>query len=121
MITGQETEEQLKDLLKDIRKNRQIILAIHDNRSRPRSESDLNAVTKDFIDKLAGRRTVTAMFTNPYAIDNLPVGRSNSIIVGYQNDAFMQKAVLKVLLGQIKSQGKLSVTINKDFKTGSGL
>lgn len=121
LITGQETEEQLKDLLKDIRKNRQIILAIHDNRSRPRSESDLNAVTKNFIDKLAGRRTVTAMFTNPYAIDNLPVSRSSSILVGYQNDAFMQKAVLKVLLGQIKSQGKLSVTINKDFKTGSGL
>src|SRR5690606_24847363 len=53
-IKGDETEEQLKDLMKDSKDNRQIVLVIHDNRSRPRSELLLNDATKDFIDKIAG-------------------------------------------------------------------
>ncbi|MEJ5055411.1 glycoside hydrolase family 3 protein [Sphingobacterium sp. MYb382] len=120
-ITGQETEDELKELVKEIRKNRQIVLAIHDNRARPRSESDLTDLTKEFIDKLVNKHTITFMFTNPYAVASLPVNDSGSLVIAYQNDAFMQKAALKVLLGQVKAAGKLSVTINKKFKTGAGL
>ncbi len=121
IITGKETEEELKDLLRDIRRNRQIILAIHDNRSRPRSKVSLNEHVQKFVDRLAGRRTVTVLFTNAYAMDSLPIDRSSAIILAYQNDGFMQKAALKVLLGQIKAQGKLPVEVNRHFKYGDGL
>jgi hypothetical protein len=76
---------------------------------------------KEFIDKLAGRRTVTAMFTNPYALNSVEVGRSRSIIMAYQNDDFMQKSALKVLLRQIEPQGKLPVDVNKSFSYGDGI
>ncbi|TDS08428.1 glycoside hydrolase family 3 protein [Sphingobacterium paludis] len=120
-ISGKETEEQLKELLKQIRDFRQIVLAIHDNRSRPRSESDLSEAVRTFVDKVAGRRTITTMFTNPYMLDNLSIDRSSGIIMAYQNDSFMQKAAAKVLLGKIKAQGKLPVAINKRFQYGDGL
>ena len=120
-IKGDETEEQLKDLMKDAKDNRQIILVIHDNRSRPRSELVLNDATKAFIDKIAGRRTISVMFTNPYALNSVDVMRSSSVLLGYQNDFFMQKAVLKALLKQIKPDGKLPVTLSKDLKNGSGI
>jgi len=120
LITGVETEDTLRELLKEIRRSRQIVLAIHDNRARPGSEMKLSKNVQDFIDQLAGRRTVTVMFTNPYVMDSLPIDRSSSIILGYQNDPFMQKAALKVLLGQVKAQGKLSVTVNKQFQYGDG-
>lgn len=120
LITGKETEEELKSLLKEIRQKRQIVLAIHDSRPRPRNEININDNVRDFIDRLAGRRTITVMFTSPYALDNLPIERSNGIILGYQNDHFMQKAALKVVLGQIKAQGKLPVTVNKRFEYGDG-
>ncbi|WDF68907.1 glycoside hydrolase family 3 N-terminal domain-containing protein [Sphingobacterium oryzagri] len=120
-ISGKETDEQLKELLKQIRTHRQIVLAIHDNRPRPRSESDLSEPVRAFVDKLAGRRTVTVMFTNPYALNNLPVDRSSGIIMAYQNDAFMQKAALRVLLGRVKAQGKLPIAINKKFQYGDGI
>lgn len=120
LITGAETEDTLRELLKEIRRSRQIVLAIHDNRARPGSEMKLSKNVQDFIDQLAGRRTVTVMFTNPYVMDSLPIDRSSSIILGYQNDPFMQKAALKVLLGQVKAQGKLSVTVNKQFQYGDG-
>ncbi len=120
-IKGNETEEQLDSLVKVIREHKQIVLAIHDNRSRPRSELDVKAPVKKFIDKIAGRRTVTVMFTNPYAINSVDVARSASIVVAYQNDDFMQRAALKVVLKQIKATGKLPVTINKEFSYGKGV
>lgn len=120
-IKGNETEEQLKELMKDSKDNRQIILVIHDNRSRPRSELELNDATKEFIDKIAGRRTISIMLTNPYALNSVNVMRSSSVLLGYQNDFFMQKAVLKALLKQIKPEGKLPVTISENLKNGDGI
>ncbi|WP_313190790.1 glycoside hydrolase family 3 N-terminal domain-containing protein [Sphingobacterium sp.] len=120
-IKGDETEEQLKELMKEAKDNRQIVLVIHDNRSRPRSELVLNDATKDFIDKIAGRRTISVMFTNPYAMNSVDVMRSSSVLLGYQNDFFMQKAVLKALLKQIKPEGKLPVSISEDLENGAGL
>lgn len=120
LITGKETEDELKRLLKEIRRSPQIVLAIHNNRPRPRNEININENVRNFIDRLAGRRTITVMFTNPYGLDNLPIERSSAIILGYQNDHFMQKAALKVVLGQIQAQGKLPVTVNKRFAYGDG-
>lgn len=120
-VKGDESEEQLKELLKVARGHRQIVLVIHDNRSRPRSELALNDATKDFIDKIAGRRTISVMLTNPYALNSVDVMRSASVLLGYQNDFFMQKAVLKTLLKQIKPEGKLPVTISKNLKNGDGI
>ncbi|WP_160067455.1 glycoside hydrolase family 3 protein [Sphingobacterium bovisgrunnientis] len=120
-ITGKETESQLADLVKEVRGHEQIILAIHDNRSRPRPTLDFSDDVKTFIDKIAGRRTITVMLTNPYALTSVKVDRSASIVMGYQNEAFMQRAAVKVVLKDIKSKGKLPVTIGKNFTYGKGL
>lgn len=121
MITGTEDKEQINKLVKAIRNHKQIILAIHDNRARPRASLDLSDSLLQFVDKLAGRRTVTVLFTSPYVIDQLAVGRSASLVVGYQNDDFMQRAAAKVLLREVKASGKLPVTVNRKFKNGQGL
>ncbi|WP_245893852.1 glycoside hydrolase family 3 protein [Sphingobacterium gobiense] len=120
-ISGKETSDEMKELVKEVRRYSQIILAIHDNRTRPASEVKINEQEREFIDRLGGRRTITVLFTNPYAMDNLPVERSGSIILAYQNDHFMQKAALKILLGQAKAEGKLPVTVNKRFAYGEGI
>lgn len=120
-ISGKESETQLADLTKEVRSHEQIILAIHDNRSRPRPALDFSDDVKTFIDKIAGRRTITVMLTNPYALTSVKVGRSASIVMGYQNEAFMQRAAVKVILKDIKSKGKLPVTIDKNFAFGKGL
>src|SRR5690606_21217535 len=120
-ITGKETESQLADLVKEVRGHEQIILAIHDNRTRPSPKLALSDVLKTFIDKIAGRRTITVMLTNPHALTSVKVDRSASIVMGYQNETFMQRAAVKVILKDIKSKGKLPVTIDKNFTYGKGL
>ena len=120
-VGGKETAAQLESLIKQIKSNDQIILAVHDNRSRPRPELDFTKDVKEFIKKIAGRRTITVMFTNPYALTSVDIDRSASILVGYQNEDFMQRAATKVILKDIKTQGKLPVTINKNYAFGKGL
>lgn len=120
-ISGNESEEQLKELLSEIRKYKQIVLAIHDNRPRPRPTLVLNEATQQFVDDLAGRRTITVMFTSPYALNTLKVDKSATIIMAYQNDDFMQRAALKVLLRQVKAAGKLPVDVSKKYTYGTGI
>ncbi|MCA5005688.1 glycoside hydrolase family 3 protein [Sphingobacterium bovistauri] len=120
-ISGKETKDLIADLVEEVRNHDQIILTIHDNRSRPRPTLDFSEDVKSFIDKIAGRRTITVMLTNPYALTSVDVNRSASIIMGYQNEAFMQRAAAKVILKDITSKGKLPVTISKAYSFGRGL
>ncbi|MBE8722817.1 glycoside hydrolase family 3 protein [Sphingobacterium pedocola] len=120
-ITGEESEEELKQLIKDIRGHKQIVVAIHDDRMRPRNELLIKEPVKEFVDKIAGRRTITVMFTNPYALNSVKIDRSSSILLAYQNEGFMQRAALKALLKQLKPTGKLPVTVNKEFSYGKGV
>ncbi|MCY4780897.1 glycoside hydrolase family 3 [Sphingobacterium sp. UT-1RO-CII-1] len=121
VLRGDEDEIELKRLLKQIRKSKQIVLVVHDARSRPGNKLNMSEGLKKFVYKLAGKRTVTVMFTNPYVLDELSVGRSRSVIMAYQNDSFMQMAALKVLLGDIKAKGRLPVQVNQYFSFGGGM
>ncbi len=119
-ISDKATAEEVKAALKAIKGNKQLILALHDNRSRPQPKLAYNEEVLALIKKLAKKSTLVLM-ANPYTIDQLDgVRKAKSLVLAYQNDAFMQKAAAKTVLKQIKPQGKLPVTINKYYKFGDG-
>lgn len=119
-IAADATEAELAPIIKEAKKNKQIILAIHDTRSRPRPEVAASDAVKSLVKKLA-KKSIVTFFTNPYAIDGFAgVQKSKTIIVAYQNDDFMQRAVAQTILGQNIPTGKLPVTINKYFRYGDG-
>lgn len=119
-VTDETSEADLKNIIKEVKRNKQIILAIHDTRSRPRPEVPANEGVKDLVKKLA-KKSIVTFFTNPYALDGFKgVHKSKTILVAYQNDDFMQRAAAKTILGQNIATGKLPVTINKYFKYGAG-
>ncbi len=121
-VKGDETREQLDKVFKDAKEYKQLILAIHDSRSRPRSELNFSADVNKMIAKVAKRKVITCLFTNPYAMAGLAgVEKSPSILMGYQNDSFMQKAAVRAIFREIKPQGKLPVTISDDYKNGAGI
>lgn len=100
----------------------QVVLAIYDTRIRPQSTLDYSPELKQFIASTCNLNTVSVVFANPYAIATLPnIEKSKGLLVGYQNLPEMEIAASKVLLGMIKSQGKLPVTINRFFKYGDGM
>lgn len=112
----------IADVLKQIKGDDQIILAIVDTRLRPGNNIPLNKDVKDLITSLSARNAMVAFFANPYNLANLPgIEMARSIVVAYQKEDFMQKAAAAVFNKKLVPTGKLPVTVNAMFKYGDGL
>ncbi|WP_166332631.1 glycoside hydrolase family 3 protein [Sphingobacterium chungjuense] len=120
-VSNNESPERLQEIAMEARKYGQVIVAIHDARNRPQSTLPLSEDVVGFIDKVTNKNTITIVNANPYTLNNLDVSQSGSIIMAYQNDAFMQRAAAKVLFKDIRSEGKLPVTISRKYKFGAGM
>ncbi|GAA3977080.1 glycoside hydrolase family 3 protein [Mucilaginibacter dorajii] len=114
---------ELKNILGLLNKYEQVIVGIHDTRLRPASKLNYTSDVKLMIADLAGRaNTIMSIFANAYAIAGLPgIEKSTALMVCYQNSPEMQKAVAKILSGNLKPTGKLPVSVNVFFPTGTGL
>jgi beta-N-acetylhexosaminidase len=101
----------------------QIFVSIHDTRTRPASKLDYSSDVKYLIAALSAKpNVVTSVFANPYTIAGLPgIEKSAGIIVGYQKDDFMQRSAVKVINGLLKPSGRLPVSVNVYFPTGTGV
>ena len=119
-ITDSMSKDDIKRLTKEIKKNKQFIIAVHDTRLRPRPTMVLNKDVQGLMKKFA-KKSILTLFTNAYALDGFEAAKkAKTILLAYQNDAFMQKAAVKTILGHNIPKGKLPVTINKKFKYGQG-
>lgn len=100
----------------------QVIIGIHDTRSRPGNGMVLTADLKMFIKSMSDKNAVFALFANPYNLAALP-GLENSkvLLVAYQKEDFMQRAASSVIKNQLIPSGKLPVTVNAAFKYGDSL
>lgn len=99
----------------------QVIVGIHDTRTRPGNDIPLSADLKQFIASLSSQNAVFALFANPYNLTSLKgLENSKTLIIGYQKDDFMQKAAAAVIGNTLVPTGKLPVTVNQFFKYGDG-
>lgn len=99
----------------------QVIVGIHDSRSRPGNGMALSPDLKLMISNLAEKNTVFALFANPYNLAALTgIEKSKSLIIAYQKDDYMQKAAASVIKKEFKPNGKLPVSVNSFFKYGDG-
>lgn len=100
----------------------QVIVALHDPRMRPQSNLNYSNPVKLLISELAGNGALICVFANPYALAGLPgIEQSRALLVGYQNDATLQRAGARVIAQQLRPSGKLPVTVNSFFRFGDGL
>jgi beta-N-acetylhexosaminidase len=99
----------------------QVIVGIHDTRTRPGNGMPLTTDLKTFIQELVGKDAVFALFANPYNLSALPgLENSKALIVAYQKEDFMQKAAAAVINNEIIPNGKLPVGVNTFFHYGDG-
>lgn len=110
------------NVIKEVKDDDQIVLAIVDSRTRPGNNIPLSKDAKDLITTLAARNAMVAFFANPYNLANLPgIEMARSIVVAYQKEDFMQKAAAAVFTKKLVPTGKLPITVNSFFKYGDGL
>jgi beta-N-acetylhexosaminidase len=114
---------QLNALLASAKQYDQVIVSVHDTRLRPASRLDYSVDVKLLVAELAARPgAVISVFANAYTIAGLPgIEKSAALIVGYQKDDALQRSAVKVITGQLKPSGKLPVSVNIYFPTGTGV
>ncbi|MFD2148338.1 glycoside hydrolase family 3 protein [Mucilaginibacter antarcticus] len=112
----------LKKMLDMLNEYDQVYISLHDTRTRPASKIDYSDAIKEFIAAAtAHKNVVMCVFANPYAIAGLPgIEKSTGLIECYQNSPEMQRAAAKVITGELKPSGKLPVSVNVFFPTGTG-
>lgn len=116
------TANTIAKVLRDIKAFDQVIIGIHDTRTRPGNGMVLSPDLKMFIKDMSLSNAVFALFANPYNLAALPgLENSKGLLVAYQKENFMQKAAAEVIKKQVVPTGKLPVTVNSFFKFGDGL
>lgn len=121
VLSANATADDVAAVATELRRFDQVIVALHDNRARPRSTLHYNSTVRLFINELAHMNAIFCVFANPYGLAGLPgIEQAKSILIGYQNDDIMQRAAAKVILKRLTPSGRLPVTVNAFFRYGDG-
>lgn len=100
----------------------QVIIGIHDTRTRPGNGIVFSNELKNLIKTQAAKKAIFSLFANPYNLTLFNgIEQSKSLLIAYQKEDFMQKAAAAVLTNRIEASGKLPVTVNPSFVYGAGL
>lgn len=122
LIPGDASADDVAKVASELRKFDQVIVALHDSRLRPGSVSNYNSTVKLFITEIASTQAIFCVFGHAYALASFPgIEQAASILLAYQNDETLQRAVTKVLFHEIDAKGKMPVTVNAFFHYGAGL
>jgi len=122
ILSAKATAAEVSKVANELKNYQQVIVALHDTRLRPQSKLNYSQELNMLISELASHNVLFNVFANPYTIASFPgLEHAGGLVVAYQNDGTFQKAVAKLLSGQLKATGKLPVTINSFFKYGDGL
>lgn len=121
VLSANATADDVAAVARELRRYSQVIVALHDNRVRPRSTYNYNSTVRLFINELAHHNAIFCVFANPYGLAGLPgIEQAKAILVCYQNDDIMQRAAAKVILKRLVPSGRLPVTVNAFFRYGDG-
>jgi beta-N-acetylhexosaminidase len=114
---------EVRNILNWLKQYNQVIVGVHDTRLRPQSKLDYSSDVRLMIADLASRKnTVMSVFANAYTIAGLPgIEKSSALLVCYQMSPELQRSAAKVITGSLKPTGKLPVSVNVFFPTGTGI
>jgi len=114
---------EIRNILNWLKQYNQVIVGVHDTRLRPQSKLDYSSDVRLMIADLASRKnTVMSVFANAYTIAGLPgIEKSSALLVCYQMSPELQRSAAKVITGSLKPTGKLPVSVNVFFPTGTGV
>lgn len=113
---------ELNNIIETLKQYDQVFVSIHDSRTRPASKLDYSNGVKQFIAALpANKPTVMSVFANAYTIAGLPgIEKSVGLLACYQNSEQLQLSAVKAITGTLKPTGRLPVSVNVFFPTGTG-
>lgn len=104
-------------------KSNTVIINIEGTSNSPSKNFGLSANAIDLIENIGAEREVILVFMgNPYALAKLKnPNRCRAILVGYQDDAHLNRAAAAAIMGAIPVTGKLPVSVGDFFLANEGI
>ncbi|MCG1034763.1 glycoside hydrolase family 3 protein [Polaribacter sargassicola] len=97
-----------------------IIISYH--RLNSRITAKISTDDKIKIEEIAkNNKVVLDVFASQYTLENLSFKNIEAVIISYENSEIAQKISAEIITGNKNSKGKLSASINDEFKSGSGI
>lgn len=114
---------QVDALLEKIRPYNLVLSALHLSSIRPGASYGVTPQVKDMVRRITGmKKTVLVVLGNPYSLARLEnANRAASVVLGYQLTPFTEDLSAQLVFGAIPAQGKLPVTVSREFKFNDGL
>lgn len=84
---------------------------------------DYQKESLSLLRSLKGQKLISIFLCSPYTLKHFSktIDASSAVVLGYENTTSVQKSIEKTLLGEIRIQGKLPVSINSSYPVGTGL
>jgi len=100
-----------------------VIINIEGTHNRPSKNFGLSSSAITLIESIAAERDVILAFMgNPYALEKLNhPERFRAILLGYQDDPYLSKAMAQAIMGGISINGRLPVSVGSLFPVSHGL
>jgi len=121
-VTSPEPVEALKARDEALKSNT-VIINVEGTSNSPSKNFGLSGNAINLIETIAAEREVILVFMgNPYALAKLRnPDRYRAILVGYQDDAHLNRAAASAIMGAIPVTGKLPVSVGDYFKANEGI
>ena len=118
-----ETAAQIVDEVEALDRFDSLIIACFVPSMKPGNDFGLSGSLRKVLAELIRTKECTLyFFGNPYALKLFPnLEKAHGLVVLYQDSPYLQKAAAGHLLGEIKSQGKLPVSVEPYFEAGQGI
>jgi beta-N-acetylhexosaminidase len=100
-----------------------VLVGAHLNNIRPGTNYGITPTTATWVKELANNgNSVITVFGNVYSINKLEdIAKAKGLVLAYQLTPFTEDLSAQLLFGAIGARGKLPVTVNQQFKYGTGI
>ncbi|SFI22277.1 glycoside hydrolase family 3 protein [Halpernia frigidisoli] len=102
--------------------NSKVIVGFHKDNSSAYKSFKISQESKDILAKLnKNQNVILTFFGSPYALKDVDISKTSTVLVAYENNDDSQTAVAKALLGETKIHGRIPVLVNENIKEGMGI
>lgn len=115
------TKEQLKKVQKALEAFNTVIVSKHKNTIRPKTKFGATNTSIQFLKNIKAKNIIFAYFGFPYGVSHYDLSKVKSLLIGYEDDKYSQKALGQAIFGGIAISGNLPVSINRTYPVGWGI
>jgi beta-N-acetylhexosaminidase len=117
------SDSAIQNAVKSTQNHDIIIIGVNLQNIRPSAKYGVSESNQKAIEALTkSGKAVVAIFGNPYTLDKFQgLNDAKSVVMAYQWTNYTEEAAAQAIFGAVGFQGKLPVSVNKNFPAGMGL